>query len=90
MYVETRTSAAEVLAEVHIEVRAMSYRVINDASNRKAHPTYLTKPMQREHLWQLQGAHQLAWRVTGTDLPEDIEALYTRAVRTAIESLDND
>jgi hypothetical protein len=65
MFVETRTTVAEVLAEVHAEVNAMANSVINQAANREAHPTFNTKPLMRQQLNELAGMYQLASRVSG-------------------------
>ena len=87
MFVETRTTATEVIEDILKEVRSMAFRVINDADTRLTHPTYLTKPMQRENLHRLMGAYEVAYRVVGTDLPSELDALVTRANDVAKASL---
>ncbi|MCV7174823.1 hypothetical protein [Mycolicibacterium sphagni] len=64
-YIETRTTAAEVLADIANEVRHMAGRVENDAATHRGHPTYITKTVAREHLYRMYGAYELAERVCG-------------------------
>jgi hypothetical protein len=67
MYIETRTSHAEVLADIRREVVHMANRVINGARIIRAHPTYLTKTQFRHDYERLTGAFELAQRVHGDD-----------------------
>lgn len=83
MYIETRTTADEVLADVVAELRRNCFSVINDANTRRIHPTYITKPMLRENLASLSGAHSLAAQVLGgyDRVPPEVQELLMQARR---------
>jgi hypothetical protein len=86
MFIETRTTHTEVLADVLREVEHKANSVVNTVVAFKHHPTYNTKTGIRQELWQLQGMAQLARQVTGKALPESVQRKLDDAV-DAVESL---
>jgi hypothetical protein len=80
MFVETRTDAAEVLADVANEVNYACNTVRNQAKMRTVHPTYVTKPQLRQHLSELKGMFHLASMVHGgiDQLPAELVAKYNQ------------
>lgn len=88
VYVETRTSHVEVLADVAHELVAMANVVINNVDTRIDHPTYLTKTDVRTNFQMLRGAYELAARVSGGAhlLPNDAQVKYAAAC-VAMEKL---
>jgi hypothetical protein len=91
MFVETRTDAAEVLADVAHEVNCACNRLRNDANTRKVHPTYLTKPQLREHVSELRGMFHLAQMVHGgiDQLPAELVVKYHKVLGEARVALEN-
>jgi len=65
MYIETRTSAEEVMADVLKELEYKANSVRNQAQNRLDHPTFITLPALRAEANQLQGMYSMAIRVVG-------------------------
>jgi hypothetical protein len=82
MFVETRTTVAEVLADVFAEVNALANVVINTAINRSAHPTFSSKTLMRQELNKLAGMYQLALKVAGYEnVPAELELKVHKAFR---------
>lgn len=81
MFVESRTTVAEVLTEVAEELNAMANRVIASAVTRRQHPTYVSKRALTEELSQLIGAYRIAAKVSGghDQLSEALHAKVQRA-----------
>lgn len=67
MYTDTRTTAREVLDDVETEVRSLASRTLSGVTNRRDHPSYLTKTQVKADLERLNGAYELAARVAGGD-----------------------
>lgn len=86
MFIETRTTHTEVLADVLKEVEAKANSVVSRVVTFKRHSTYDTKTAIRQELWMLYGMAQLARQVTKQPLPERVEAKLDDAV-DAVESL---
>jgi hypothetical protein len=86
MYVETRTTHTEVIADMLKAVEQQANSVVNQVVTYRAHPTYNTKTSIRQDLWALYGMEQLARRVSGVPLPDALHAKVKDAV-DAVESL---
>lgn len=65
MYVETRTTAAEVLTDLYREVEILTNRVVNEVFTRQYHPTYITKTELRNVLQRAEGGFEVAMHVAG-------------------------
>lgn len=89
MYTETRTTADEVLADVHTQLRAMANSVRADARTRRQHPTYINVAQVRAAVMRLRGAFQLSAHVCGgvDRLPLDLVQLITLAYNEAEEAV---
>lgn len=65
MYVETRTTAQQVIEDVVNELNYQANSLVASVRTRQQHPTYITKTQLRESLSELTGAYGLAIRVLG-------------------------
>lgn len=89
MFIKTRTTATEVLADLFREVNRQASRASNSAHNRRAHPTYMSKPALREMLAWMEGAYELAMMVANYEqIPEWLTERVEAARVTVREELD--
>lgn len=87
VYIETRTTHTEVLADLLQELDYKINGVISSATNHRAHPTFNTKTAIRAELQQLMGAAEMVRNVHGGTLPDAVEAKIGHA-RAAVDALN--
>jgi hypothetical protein len=75
MFVETRTTVAEVLADVQRELGYAAMRVAANVRTKRVHPTFVTKVQIRESLSELTGAFIVTAQVLGGSDKIDADVL---------------
>lgn len=86
MYVETRTTADEVLDSLVKELRCMANGLRNSAHTRTVHPTFISVPELRAKANRLRGAWALALSVAGSQvrLGDEVQKSIDDALNAAL------
>lgn len=90
MYIETRTTAQEVIDAILRELQYRANSVENSAIIRRDHPTFLTRPMLREEINKLDGIWDFAKRILGgyDQIPEELHQRIRKAKAYAQEIME--
>lgn len=80
MFVETRTTPAEVITDAWREVEHLLNATLSGCRTRRLHPTYTTKTAIRNELVGAQAAYRLVRRLGDGTVPAHIDAKHAEAV----------
>ncbi|AEK07489.1 hypothetical protein SEND513_43 [Mycobacterium phage Send513] len=80
MFVETRTTADEVKAEMLHEVECLANHLLSQPQTVAWHPSYTTISSLQEDRARFSGAVRLVRRVYGDKFPDELEAKIVLAI----------
>ena len=80
MFVETRTAAEEVKADMLRELEFMANGLLSQLRTVRSHPSFVTMKLLREEGDRFAGALRLVRMVYGDNFPEESEAKFAEAI----------